>query len=201
MKKIKGFTLIELIIVMVIIGILSVILLKTYTWISQMTFRVQQTKNVQQEVLRLSQVMQNFADRNTIDFSQYSDLTAMQGLTDTLYLDGEDGTLKFFASGDCNQVMTSGQLIMHGSCVLMLQQSGVMIQLTDPHKVVLGHIVFKIIPFASPDAYLQSGTVCDNNDYLHCVHKPGFRLLLDAYSINYGTQWATHVHIPLQLFY
>jgi type II secretory pathway pseudopilin PulG len=63
---------------MVIIGILSVILLKTYTWISQMTFRVQQTKNVQQEVLRLSQVMQNFADRNTIDFSQYSDLTAMQ---------------------------------------------------------------------------------------------------------------------------
>ena len=77
-KKLHGFTLIELIIVMVIIGILSVVLLQTYTWISQMTFRVQQTKNVQQEVLRLSQVMQNFADRNTIDFSQYPDLAATQ---------------------------------------------------------------------------------------------------------------------------
>jgi hypothetical protein len=186
---------------MVIIGILSVVLLRTYTWISQMTFRVQQTKNVQQEVLRLSQVMQNFADRNTIDFSHYPDLTATQWLTDTLYLRGEDWSLRFYASGNCNQTVTSGQLIMSGSCVLMMQQSGVTIQLTDPHKVVLGHIVFKIIPFASADAYLQSGAVCADNDYLHCVHKPGFRLLLDAYSINYGKQWATHVHIPLQLFF
>jgi hypothetical protein len=62
-------------------------------------------------------------------------------------------------------------------------------------------VVFKVIPFASSDAYLQSGAACANNDYLHCVNKPGFWLLLDAYSINYGTQWATHVHIPLQLFY
>jgi prepilin-type N-terminal cleavage/methylation domain-containing protein len=78
MKKLHAFTLIELIIVMVIIGILSVILLRTYTWISEMTFRVQETKDVQQEILHLSQVMQNFADRNTIDFSQYSGLDATQ---------------------------------------------------------------------------------------------------------------------------
>jgi len=71
-KKRNAFTLIELMIVIVIIGLLSVILLKTYTWITEMTFRVQQTKNVHQEVLHVTQVLQNFADRDEIDFSQYS---------------------------------------------------------------------------------------------------------------------------------
>ena len=57
---------------MAIIGILSVILLKTYTWITEMAFRAQQTQNVHQEVLHLSQIIQNFADTNTIDFDQYT---------------------------------------------------------------------------------------------------------------------------------
>jgi hypothetical protein len=63
---------------MAIIGILSVILLRTYTWITQMTFRVQQTKNVHQEALHLAQVMQNFADNNSIDFTQYTGLSESQ---------------------------------------------------------------------------------------------------------------------------
>jgi type II secretory pathway pseudopilin PulG len=57
---------------MAIIGILSVILLRSYTWVTEATFRVQQTKNVHQEALHLAQVIQNFADNNTIDYPAYS---------------------------------------------------------------------------------------------------------------------------------
>jgi len=39
-----------------------------------MTFRVQQTKNVHQEALSLSQFFQNFADNNSIDYAQYTGL-------------------------------------------------------------------------------------------------------------------------------
>jgi prepilin-type N-terminal cleavage/methylation domain-containing protein len=72
MKKKGGFTLLELIIVMVILGILFVLLLKTYNWIATMVFRVQQEKEVTQEILQISQLMQNFSDRNTLDYPTYS---------------------------------------------------------------------------------------------------------------------------------
>lgn len=67
----KAFTLVEILVVLVIVGILSAILLKSYTRVSEMSFRVQQTKNVHQEVLHLAQVMQNLADSATIDFAAY----------------------------------------------------------------------------------------------------------------------------------
>gem|GEM_PF-1105752 len=62
----------ELLIVMAILGILFVLLLRTYNRIGTMVFRVQQEKEVAQEILQISQIIQNFSDRNTIDYSKYS---------------------------------------------------------------------------------------------------------------------------------
>lgn len=107
----------------VIIGILSVVLLRTYTWISQIVFRVQQTKNVHQEVLHISQVMQNFADDNSIDFSQYTDLIATQGVVPALYLSGKDGNISFYMTGDCGLSTISGDLVLTGKCFLEMEQS------------------------------------------------------------------------------
>ena len=197
----KWFTLIELLIVMVSIGILSVILLRTYTWITQMTFRVQQTEYVHQESLHLAQLMQNFADNNSIDYSQYSWLATTQWIVSTLYLSGKDGALSFYMTGDCTSPVISSNLVLTGRCRVEMVQSGEIIPLTEINRVNIRNLAFKIIPFASSDDYLQKDAPCPHNDYLHCVNKPGFWLLLDAYGINYGTQWTNKVHIPLQLFF
>ena len=82
---------------MVILGVLFVMLLNTYNWISTMVFRVQQEKEVSQEILQTSQIIQNFADRNTIDYDKYLfadptqnkewiSLGDTNGITDVLYL-------------------------------------------------------------------------------------------------------------------
>jgi type II secretory pathway pseudopilin PulG len=71
MKISKWFTLIETLIVVVIIWILAVILMKTYTFVSEISFRIQQEKNVTQETLFLSQIIQNLSDKNSIDYDKY----------------------------------------------------------------------------------------------------------------------------------
>ena len=58
---------------MVILSVLFVLLLKTYNRISTVVFRVQQEKEVTQEVLQISQIVQNFSERNTIDYYKYND--------------------------------------------------------------------------------------------------------------------------------
>lgn len=95
-------TLVEILVVLVIVGILSTILLKSYTRVSEMSFRVQQTKNVHQEVLHMAQIIQNVADTMHIDYAAYSgSLPAKQGMSSVLYLQGDAGQVAFFASGAC----------------------------------------------------------------------------------------------------
>lgn len=66
------FTLIELLISISIISILIVILFRAYNTISQVTFRSQQEKNIQQEMIRISQILQNISDNHSIDFEKYN---------------------------------------------------------------------------------------------------------------------------------
>jgi len=186
---------------MAIIGILSVILLQTYTWITQVTFRVQQTKHVHQEILHLAQIFQNVADTTTIDFAQYTWLSTTQWIVSSLHLSSQDGGISLYMTGDCHTPLLAEQTISTGRCRVEMTQSWMQIPLTQTNRVNIRNLVFKIIPFASSDDYLQQDVPCPDNNYLHCVHKPWFRVLLDAYSINYGTQWANKVHIPLQLFF
>ncbi|NOZ43583.1 MAG: type II secretion system protein, partial [bacterium] len=90
----KAFTLMETILVLFIIGLLSGILVKTYVQMSKISFRIEQEKNVTQELFFVSEVLQNFADRNSIDFAKYNSkenlnyLTDNKGLVKNLYLSG-----------------------------------------------------------------------------------------------------------------
>jgi prepilin-type N-terminal cleavage/methylation domain-containing protein len=94
MKK-KAFTLIEILIVLFIVGMLIGIMFKVYTTVAQIAFRVEQQKNVNQELLFMSEILQNFSNRNKIDYSKYGDdrsvdsrnnLVVNNGYTNVLYM-------------------------------------------------------------------------------------------------------------------
>lgn len=86
----KAFTLVEIIIVIVIFALLSGAILRTYTTITKIAFRIEQDKELAKEVLILSQVLHNIAEEATIDYEKYQakgiDLKQEKGITDTLYL-------------------------------------------------------------------------------------------------------------------
>ena len=86
----KAFTLVEIIIVIVIFALLSGAILRTYTTITKIAFRIEQDKELAKEVLILSQVLHNIAEEAAIDYEKYQakgiDLKQEKGITDTLYL-------------------------------------------------------------------------------------------------------------------
>ena len=192
---------------MAILGILFVLLLKTYNWIATVVFRVQQEKEVTQEMLQISQLIQNYSDRNTIDYPKYFEqssggLIDAQGITDVLYLSGQDGKISFFASGDCIDPAIEYAFTGVGSwCSLYMYNGSSSIELINTKKIVISKVLFKVIPFASEQQYLASSTLCQEWNYLHCINTPGFRMLFNAYSVNYWKQWSTHVKVPFQQFF
>ena len=203
MKIRKWFTLLELIIVMAILGILFVMLLRTYNRIWTMVFRVQQEKEVAQEILQISQIIQNFSDRNTIDYDKYStSLMDSQWITDILYLSGQDGELSFFTTGDC--LAPTDEYVFTGAgsgCSFFMISNNKTIELINPKKIALTQVMFKIIPFASEEQYLNTEGLCQEGNYLHCINTPWFRMMFKAYSVNYGKQRANHVTVPFQQFF
>lgn len=89
---------------------LAGIIIKTYTTISQVSFRLQQEKEIAKEALVLSQVLDNLAQSTTIDYDQYksSDLVANNGIVDSLYLKGDNGDLYQISS--INTCLTDQEL-------------------------------------------------------------------------------------------
>ena len=176
-----------------------------------MVFRVQQEKEVYQELLQISQPVQNFADRNTIDYTKYlgtsdegqgTSLVDTKWITNILYLSWQDGQISLYTTGDCVEPAIDYMLTGAWSwCSLYVAMQGKTVELINTKKIVLSKAVFKIIPFASQDQYLNGTWLCDTENYLHCLNTPGFRMIFKAYSINYGTQRATHIVVPFQQFF
>ena len=208
MKGKRWMTLLELVIVMAILGILFVLLLRTYNRISTMVFRVQQEKEVAQEILQVSQVVQNLADRNSIDYTKYTieyswtNLVENNWLTDVLYLSWSDGEVTLYTEGDC--IDPAVEYVLTGAwfgCSLFVEIWGQKRELINTKKVLVSKAMFKIIPFASEEQYLETDGLCTQSTYLNCLNSPWFRMIFKAYSTNYGRQRATHVVVPFQQFF
>lgn len=203
MKNKKWFTLLELMIVISIISILSVILFRTFATVSELTFRVEQEKNVTQEIISFSQILQNYADKNQIDYEKYTTLTDANGLTDILYLSGQDWRVSFYSSGDCVQ---PGEKLLTGAkelqCALYLQKDEQVTQITNPKKTYLSKIVFKVIPFASQEHYLNDTGTWANDNLIYSLNKPGFWFFTKVRNARYSptTRW-NNVEIPVQQFF
>ena len=193
--------------------------MKTYTTISQVSFRIQQEKEIAKEALVLSQVLDNLAQSTTIDYEKYqsSDLVANNGIVDTLYLSGDSGKYQISSSDTCSpaqelyeQAEKSEPKTEHQKeeipCQLSLissNQDGKTTLLLDGQNFKLSKIQFKIIPFIWKSA-LKEKLQSENPDLnkLPQDWKPAFWILGTLYSNYYNPQKRTNnISLPLQLFF
>lgn len=202
MKK-SAFTLVEILIVVVLFGLLSGIILKTYTTITKVAFRMEQDKELAKETLVLSQVLQNIAAEATIDYSQYRDLKNTNGITDTLYLTGGQRTgTQLFSTWNCEDARNlynekyrenKDQNSDFSSCKLMLQKGDQEFALLETGKFLQSRMQFKVIPYTSALESLEWWTT---------AAKPWFWILGAVYSPFYDPQKRSNSSIlPIQLFF
>jgi prepilin-type N-terminal cleavage/methylation domain-containing protein len=201
MNNRKAFTLIEILMVMLIVWLLAWVLFKTYITISQISFRVEQQKIINQELLFVSEMMQNFANRNKINYDQYVDLENTRWIVDTLYMTWEDGIFSIYSSGDCidlNDVPTFENI--NNWCDIILNKNWDIINLTN-HLIYSSKAVFKIIPFAESESYFENPNLCDSN-YLACVNDHGFWFFAKFYTKWYNPEsWTNNVQLFIQQFF
>ena len=217
MKK-NWFTLAEILIVVILFWMLAGIIMKTYTTISQVSFRIQQEKEIAKEALVLSQVLDNLAQSTTIDYDQYksSDLVTNNGIVNTLYLSGDNGKYKISSSDSCKEddkiteKLENSDLSTEKSedlnpCQLLLTTTigGQTTSLLDGQNFKLSKIQFKIIPFIWKRE-LKKSLQAENPDLSKLPQdwKPAFRLLGTLYSNYYNPKKRTNnISLPLQLFF
>ena len=199
----KAFTLIEMLIVVCILGIFSVVLFRTYKTISDISFRVEWQKNVNEELLFVSEILQNFANRNSIDFEEYKfSLVKSNWFTDKLYLSWEDGKIEIYSSGECvkfSQLPDFSQL--QSWCALYLNKNdwSDIVKLTND-GVYFSQVKFRIIPYS--DTYFTQGDNSCETNYFDCVNDDWFWLFVDVYPKLYSSDTrANDIHIIVQHFF
>lgn len=196
MKK-KAFTLIEILIVLFIVGMLIGIMFKVYTTVAQIAFRVEQQKNVNQELLFMSEILQNFSNRNKIDYSKYGDdrsvdsrnnLVVNNGYTNVLYMTWEDGEFAIYSSGEnC----------WSGFCDLYIFKNNSETRLTS-NQTHISKAVFKVIPYEN-DWYAIVN--CQTNQFA-CRNHQWFWFFVDIYSNMYNKEkWTNNIYMNVQQFF
>ena len=215
MKK-NWFTLAEILIVVILFWMLAGIIIKTYTTISQVSFRLQQEKEIAKEALVLSQVLDNLAQSTTIDYDQYKssdlDLVATNGIVDTLYLSGDNGKYQIFSSDSCkeedkitekpeNSDQSTEQSENQKNCQLLLTTTigdqTTKNSLLDGKNFKLSKMQFKIIPFIWKKELKKNLGSDTPKDW-----KPAFWILGTLYSHYYNpNKWTNNISLPLQFFF
>lgn len=214
MKK-NWFTLAEILIVVILFWMLAGIIIKTYTTISQVSFRLQQEKEIAKEALVLSQVLDNLAQSTTIDYEQYqsSDLVANNGIVDSLYLKGDNGDEYQISS--INTCLTDQELYEQAEksepktenqkeeTPCQLSFTGTTKDWKTSHLLLdgknfkLSKMQFKIIPFIWKEDLKKNLASDTPKDW-----KPAFWILGTLYSHYYNpNKWTNNISLPLQFFF
>lgn len=205
-RKLKTFTLLETIIVLVIIWILWVVLCESYITVSKVSLQVEQQKNLSEEALTMTQIFQSIADEATIDYNKYSELNKSDWYTDTLYLawGDRDWTSIYIKGENCfplfldqSQEWESNPLQDYNTdCKLALSKDGKETILTTDN-VIISNTLFRIIPYDSIDNYFENWWELIINE----IHQPAFRVFTHLYAPLYQNKWTNKIDQPLQLFF
>ncbi len=181
---IKAFTLLEVLISLVIISLLVGIIFGIYTSILKLSVRIEQEKNLNNELLFASQTIQNLVDNYDLDLDAYFGsgkfVAVDKGYADILVLKTQDRQIKLSKIGECGQ---------GSGCFLGLDTgSGDIKQLTNPYKVSIPSLIFRVLPY-------QFGDVKD-------IYQKGFRIYGKMTSNRYNTgKYELNVAQDIQLFF
>lgn len=137
MKKKSWFTLIELLIVIVIVGILSTLLFRTLWDMINANSKIQQEKTMTQELITIQTSINNISEHYPIiDKSKYEGLE--DWFTETLYLQNKSwDKISLYGVWDC----------INSWCYLAIKiNSDPEIKITNPTKTTISWIKFKILP-------------------------------------------------------
>lgn len=213
--KLKWFTLLETMIVLVIVGILAVVLTESYTTISRTALMIEQEKNLSEESLVLTQIFQAISDEATIDYASYWDsLHESNWYTDILYLTwGQWSWTSIYTTWDwCLELDNNFSVDENGVyqdvsdrvqnglswCDLILNQWDKETSLISNWKVITSKVKFRVIPYNSDENYFS-----DENGWLviNDVHQPAFWMFIHLYAPFYQPTWTNKIEQPLQLFF
>ena len=219
----KWFTLLEMLIVMVIIGILAVVLTESYIFISKTALRIEKQKNISEESLILTQIFQSIADEATIDYSKYNDeLKNSNWYTNILYLkswEWENATeikiytkwawcldlnANFEPDENWNYPDISEDIKNAKDCKLILEQEGEEGEgektlLNTSWKIIVSKVMFRVIPYDSDEKYFDSTQ--EWGALIEKLHQPAFWMFIHLYSPFYQPTWTNKIDLPLQLFF
>ena len=215
-RTLKWFTLIEILIVMVIIWILAVVLCESYITISKIALKVEQEKNLSEESLTLTQVLQAISDEAQIDYDKYDNdtLSKSKWYTWTLYLTWwKRANTSIYTTWDC-PALTGLKIMEEDSykavnmnaytwCQLVLDQEidgeHILTNLTSSHKIIPSQVQFRIIPYNSDEKYFEAANWYDNT--INSIHQQAFWMFIRLYSPLYQPYWINDIDQPLQLFF
>lgn len=202
-KHIPAFTLIEILIALILIGILSTLLFQTYTTITQIALKIENEKIMQTETLFALQTIQNLADRNTIDYDYYitgrnlenNTLTNTRGRVDILALSWQDGRTTLSSTGDCqSSIGWTGK--SQPACWLVLWKYDEPLLLIDPSKIVISSLIFNITPIVPADQLYISKDIT-----LTGITSPGFWIFADIKHAQYRTTRTHNISLFIQQFF
>lgn len=200
----KWFTLVEILIVTVIVGMLSTLVMQTYITMTRIAFRVQQEKQVTEQTIVLTQIVQNFADSMTIDYERYADtfgvdyITNNQWLVPILYLSWADGNIALYSSWDCAPMVsyTTGS----GCWAVLEKNTDPAVALTQTGRASMTALTFKLIPYASQEQYLQDPSLCTTS-FGACLYHPWFWMFTQMYTPYIQDTRESNIRIPIQAFF
>lgn len=188
---------------MVILGMLTFVLFSAYNKISEISFRIERQRKVNEEVLFMSEILQNYANRNSIDFEKYENLGNLSWFTNILYLSWEDGNFSIYSSWNCINIWAeiNDSSEFGSGCGLYMRKEGwTEIKLTND-GVYFSKAKFKIIPYFNSDSYYSEQGLCNTN-FFSCLSDDWFRLFVDVYPKAYNKyRWSNNVHLYVQQFF
>lgn len=192
--RVKAFTLVELIISIVIVGLLAWVIFSTYRTILDITVRVENEKIVANEMLFAHQVIQNLVDNYTIDYNRYGVSLVASG--------GRDYSLFFTGRWGDSQYVWSYEITLKSNAIIMVKNWWNSIPLTDSGSVDVSSLYFQIIPYnvSATTGVIPIGSLYFNNTA--DIYHPAFWMYGEMKIKNYRpTTYIWSVRQPIQSFF